>query len=57
MDSRKKSVVSGLKPLNEKQLLSRFADYFVICGLDNENGLEVENTGENNFLYLFQIFY
>lgn len=30
------------KTLSEKCQLSRFSDYFVICGLDLENGLEAD---------------
>lgn len=39
-----KNTSSTSKLINEKNhKLSRFADYFVICGLDYENGLEVSN--------------
>lgn len=38
----KKSSSSVLKSLNDKCQLSRFSDYFVICGLDFENGLEAD---------------
>jgi hypothetical protein len=42
MEKVKKSS-SALKSLSEKHHhLTRFADYFVICGLDLENGLEAE---------------
>jgi hypothetical protein len=37
------------KSLNEKcQNFARFADYFVICGLDIEQGLEVDLHAGNN---------
>lgn len=43
MDAKYKKTSSVLKPLSEKHFnLARFADYFVICGLDLENGLEAE---------------
>lgn len=44
MDARYKKSSSALKSsLSEKHYnLARFADYFVICGLDLENGLEAE---------------
>lgn len=48
------------KSLNEKcQNLARFADYFVICGLDIENGLEVDlHAGEFlSYLFLFYRFW
>lgn len=47
MDAKvKKSSSSALK-LSDKCQLSRFSDYFVICGLDLENGLEADlYTGE-----------
>lgn len=38
----KKSSSSVLKSLSDKCQLSRFSDYFVICGLDFENGLEAD---------------
>lgn len=42
MDAKvKKSSSSALK-LSEKCQLSRFSDYFVISGLDIENGLEAD---------------
>ena len=31
---------------NERGALSRFSDYFVICGLDPNSGLEVLSTYE-----------
>lgn len=48
MDARvKKTSSSILKTLTDKCQLSRFSDYFVICGLDLENGLEADlYTGE-----------
>jgi hypothetical protein len=42
MDAKVKKNPSALKSLSEKCQLSRFCDYFVICGLDIENGLEAE---------------
>lgn len=43
MDAKvKKSSSSALKSLSDKCQLSRFSDYFVICGLDLENGLEAD---------------
>lgn len=42
MDAKVKKNSSALKSLSEKCQLSRFCDYFVICGLDIENGLEAE---------------
>ena len=42
MDAKVKKNSTALKSLSEKCQLSRFCDYFVICGLDIENGLEVE---------------
>jgi hypothetical protein len=49
MDARvKKTSSSMLKSLSEKCQLSRFSDYFVVCGLDLENGLEADlYTGES----------
>lgn len=49
MDAKYKKSSSVLKSsLSEKHYnLARFADYFAICGLDLENGLEAEcYTGE-----------
>lgn len=49
----KKSSSSVLKSLNDKCQLSRFSDYFVICGLDFENGLEADlYAGEISFALL-----
>lgn len=55
MDAKvKKSSSSALKTLSEKCQLSRFSDYFVICGLDLENGLEADlYTGALHDLFLF----
>lgn len=46
----KKSSSSALKSLSDKCQLARFSDYFVICGLDIENGLEAD-------LYSGEIFF
>lgn len=44
MDAKYKKSSSAFKSsLSEKHYnLARFADYFAICGLDFENGLEAE---------------
>lgn len=42
MDAKVKKSSSALKTLSEKCQLTRFTDYFVICGLDIENGLEAD---------------
>lgn len=43
MDAKFKKNSSALKSLSEKHhLLPRFADYFAICGLDVDLGLEAE---------------
>lgn len=43
MDAKpRKSSSSALKMLSDKCQLARFSDYFVICGLDLENGLEAD---------------
>lgn len=50
MDAKYKKSSSALRSsLGEKNFnLARFSDYFVICGLDLENGLEAEcYTGKN----------
>ena len=39
---KKKNVITAVKSLNDKCQLVRFADYFAICGLDYEAGLEVD---------------
>lgn len=39
---KKKNLITVVKSLNEKCQLVRFADYFAICGLDYEAGLEVD---------------
>jgi hypothetical protein len=54
MEILRKKSSSALKSLRD-QSLARFADYFVICGLDLENGLEAECfTGmcEKSILFL-----
>lgn len=47
MDAKVKK--SALKSLSEKCQLGRFSDYFVICGLDLENGLEADLYTGNFF--------
>lgn len=43
MDAKaRKSSSSALKMLSDKCQLSRFSDYFVICGLELESGLEAD---------------
>lgn len=48
-----KKISSSLKSTSDKCQLTRFSDYFVICGLDLENGLEADlYSGEISFASL-----
>jgi len=55
MDAKFKKGSSALKSLSEKHhLLPRFADYFAICGLDVDLGLEAElYTGSTKKFFSF----
>lgn len=37
---------------NNSSMISRFADYFVICGLDLDTGLEPDRFAGKTFYYL-----